>query len=82
MNSNKYTLDRFDGEYAVLLLKGDESQQEMINRSLVEGFANEGDILEIEWDVDGSFKNASVLKGETEDRRTQVSNLLEKLKNK
>lgn len=82
MKLNKYTLDRFDEEYAVLVLKGDESQQKLVERSKLESYAKEGDILDVEWNTDGSFKEASVLEMETEERRTQVSEMIEKLKRK
>lgn len=82
MNTNRYTLDCFDEDYAVLLLKDDESQQKLVERSKLESYAKEGDILDVEWNPDGSFKEASVLEAETDDRRTKVSDLIEKLKNK
>lgn len=82
MNSNKYTLDKYDGDYAVLLLKGDESQQKLIERSKLESYAKQGDILDVEWNPDGSFKEASVLEAETNNRKENVKNLLEKLKRK
>lgn len=82
MASTKYTLDRYDGEYAVLVLKGDESQQQRVERSKLESYAREGDILDVEWNPDGSFKEASVLQTETEQRRTDVEDLINKLKNK
>lgn len=82
MASTNYTLDRYDGEYAVLVLKGDESQQQLVERSKLESYAKEGDILDVEWNADGSFKEASVLETETEQRRSDVENLINKLKNK
>lgn len=82
MQSTKYTLDRYDGDYAVLVLKGDESQQQLVERSKLESYAKEGDILDVEWNPDGSFKEASVLQTETEKRRNDVKSLINKLKNK
>jgi len=82
MKSSKFTLDRYDGEFAVLLEKGNESHQELIDRSKLESYAKEGDILDVEWNSDGTFKEASVLEEETSNRKKDVSNLLEKLKNK
>lgn len=82
MKSNKYTLDRYDEEFAVLVEKGNESHQELIERSKLESYAKEGDILDVEWNTDGSFKEASVLQEETDTRKQDVSDLIEKLKNK
>ncbi|ALS77200.1 hypothetical protein AUO94_00430 [Planococcus kocurii] len=82
MKSNKYTLDRYDEEFAVLVEKGNESHQKLIERSKLESYAKEGDILDVEWNPDGTFKEASVLETETEERRVQVTALIEKLKNK
>ncbi|GKW45866.1 MULTISPECIES: DUF3006 domain-containing protein [Planococcus] len=82
MKSNRYTIDRFDGDFAVLLSKEDETQQKLIERSKVENYANEGDIIDVQWNSDGSFKKASVLKLETERRKLEVENLIEKLKRK
>ncbi|WP_298830046.1 DUF3006 domain-containing protein [uncultured Planococcus sp.] len=82
MKSTKYTLDRYDEEFAVLVEKGNESHQELIERSKLESYAKEGDILDVEWNPDGSFKEASVLQEETDTRKKDVSDLIEKLKNK
>lgn len=82
MKSNKYTLDRYDEAFAVLLEKGNESHQELIDRSKLESYAKEGDILDVEWNSDGSFKEASVLQAETDTRKKDVSTLIEKLKHK
>lgn len=82
MKSNKYTLDRYDEKFAVLLEKGNESHQELIERSKLESYVKEGDILDVEWNPDGSFKEASVLQEATDTRKKEVSDLIEKLKNK
>lgn len=82
MKSTKFTLERYDGEFAVLLDKKDESKQELVERSKLESYAKEGDILDVEWNPDGSFKEASVLEIETEQRKSAVEDIINKLKEK
>lgn len=70
-----YTLDRFEGEIAVL---ENRETKEIINvkRNLVQNFAKEGDILEL---VEGKYV---VNIEKTNQRRQYIINLMEKLKKK
>lgn len=68
----KVTVDRFEGETAVLLVRPEETQRILFPRELLPG-VREGDLLEV-----------TVRKemGETEEARERVSSLTEKLKQK
>ena len=68
----KVTVDRFEGETAVLLVRPDENQQILFPRELLPG-VEEGDILEI---------TATRDIRETEEARQRVSSLIEKLRQK
>lgn len=80
MRCDKYTLDRFEGDVGVLLLKGDESQELLVNKDQLTG-ANEGDILQVEFAEDDVTK-VTVLEEETKAEKEKVQSLLDKLKNK
>lgn len=81
MKSNKYTLDRYEGNIGVLLLKGDESQELFVPKEKLDD-AKEGDILLLETDDDNEIKNVTILLDETDAAREKVQDLLEKMKNK
>jgi len=68
----KVTVDRFEGETAVLLVRPEETKQILFPRELLPGVA-EGDILAIT--VEKEEK-------ETDAARERVSSLIEKLRNK
>ena len=68
----KVTVDRFEGETAVLLVRPEETQQILFPRELLPG-VEEGDILEIT--VTREIQ-------ETEEARARVSSLIEKLRQK
>ena len=68
----KVTVDRFEGDTAVLLVRPDENQQILFPRELLPG-VEEGDILEIT--VTREIQ-------ETEEARARVSSLIEKLRQK
>nr|WP_035425975.1 DUF3006 domain-containing protein [Halalkalibacterium ligniniphilum] len=83
MSVAKYTLDRIvDGQVAVFLLRDDESIQKDIPIEQLPSNVKEGDILEIQFNVDGSIKKANVLKKETDAAIDKANSLLEKLKKK
>jgi len=82
VNSNKYTVDRFDEGFAVLLLKTNENIQLKIPQEQLSSNVNEGDILEIELDEMGRIINFKVLEEETKDMKDKVEELINKLKNK
>lgn len=69
----KATLDRIEGEVAMLLVRGDESLRLDVPLALLPPDCKEGDVLEITITRDV---------GETEAARERVSSLLERLKSK
>lgn len=76
----RYTLDRLDDGFYVFLEKGNEEQQLLIPKEKVFIALTAGDIVDIQQHKDGY--QISVLKEETADRKQQVMDLIEKLKNK
>ena len=68
----KVTVDRFEGETAVLLVRPEETQQILFPRELLPG-VEEGDIL-------GITVTREI--HETEEARKRVSSLIEKLRQK
>ncbi|WP_404356509.1 DUF3006 domain-containing protein [Cytobacillus firmus] len=82
MKSDKYTIDRFEGNLVVLLLREDESIEKVIPEEQLGSSYREGDILEISFDEYGGVKRADYLKDETETAREKARNLLNKLKDK
>ena len=68
----KVTVDRFEGETAVLLVRPEETQHILFPRELLPG-VEEGDILEI---------TATREIRETEEARERVSSLIDKLRQK
>lgn len=80
MKCDKYTLDRYEGDVGILLLKEDESQELLVKKEWLKG-AQEGDILLVETQ-DNVVSKVTILKEETEDARKKVETLLNKLKSK
>ncbi|SDH33804.1 DUF3006 domain-containing protein [Alteribacillus bidgolensis] len=78
----KYTIDRFEGELAVLLLSGNETVQKDVPKEQLPDGVQEGDVIKIKWMDDGTVKEATFNKEETESRKEKAKSLLEKLKNK
>lgn len=76
----RYTLDRLDDGFYVFLEKGNEEQQLLIPKDKVSTALTAGDIVGIQQNETGY--QISVLKEETSDRKQQVMDLIEKLKNK
>jgi hypothetical protein len=68
----KVTVDRFEGETAVLLVRPEENHQILFPRELLPG-VEEGDILEVTVTRDIQ---------ETDETRQRVSSLIEKLRQK
>ena len=78
----KYTIDRFEGEQAVLLFKDDETIQHSVSKQQLPDGVKEGDILNLTIKPDGQVVMAEVLKEETEEAKRTAQTLLEKLKRK
>ncbi|WP_203334376.1 DUF3006 family protein [Planococcus beigongshangi] len=80
MEKTRYTLDRLDEGIYVFLEKGNEENQLLIPEYEITTPLTEGDIVSIDKEQEGY--TIEVLKEETTDRKKQVSDLIEKLKNK
>lgn len=78
MNSNKYTLDRFEGDYAVFLKRPDETEQLLIPRSDIQVAVKQGDIVQID-DRGDSYK-IEVLEAETKAAQDRINDLLARLR--
>ena len=79
MSSNKYTLDRFEGIYAIFLLRPYEINQLIIEKSELQVELREGDIVEIT-DTGYGYKVVK-LSEETSATEERVQGLLKKLRN-
>jgi len=82
VNSNKYTLDRFDEGFAVLLLKENESVEKLVPEESLNKTANEGDVIEVVFNEDGTINNFTILENETKEMKDKVTDIITKLKNK
>ena len=82
MNPNKYTLERFDDGFAVLLLRDDETVEKLVPLKEIEGLANEGDIIIAKFHEDGSLKHVKVLKEETEESKRKIEEIYNRILNK
>ncbi len=80
MKSVKYTIDRFEGNIAVLLQRDDESIQKVIPLSLL-GDVNEGDVVTLTFN-NGEVVNVNINVEETNQVRQQVKDLLKRLNGK
>lgn len=78
----KYTVDRFEGDFAVLLLRENEEKQFDVKKENLPSEVKEGDILDIEYNSDGSIKNVQILKQETNQAKKRAEDLIQKLVNK
>lgn len=79
MNDNTYTLDRFEGDYAVFLKRPEETDQLLIHRTKIHVPVNEGDLVQII--EDGETYQISLLQNQTEEQKGRVGKLLDQLKN-
>lgn len=80
VSSNKYTLDRFEGIYAIFLLRPYETNQLIIEKNELGVELEEGDIVEI---TDTGYGYHIVkLSTETAVTEQRMQGLLEKLRNK
>lgn len=75
---DKYTVDRFEGDKAILLLRKDESVQRDVDRKLLPSQTKEGDILNIEFKEKDDLK-AEILKQETSEAKQRAEKMIAKL---
>lgn len=78
MSSNKYTLDRFEGDYAVFLKRPDETEQLLIPRNAIQVTVKEGDIVQI--DDNGDSYKIEVLEAATKAAQDRINDLLARLR--
>ena len=78
MSSNKYTLDRFEGDYAVFLKRPNETEQLLIPRNAIQVTVKEGDIVQI--DDNGDSYKIEVLEAETKAAQDRIKDLLARLR--
>ena len=79
MSSTKYTLDRYEGEYAIFLMAENETSQKIIHRSEMNLELAEGDIVLID---DAPTINITLLQDETSAQKEKMSNMIERLRNR
>ncbi len=80
VNSNKFTLDRFEGDYAIFLRQPEETEQKIIHRTELNTEVKQGDIVTI--DEDGKHFLVTVLTDETAMQKDKMSSLMQKLRDK
>ncbi|MEK4627223.1 MAG: DUF3006 domain-containing protein [Solibacillus sp.] len=80
MKSHNYTLDRFEGDYAIFLKRPEETEQLLIERSEILVTVKEGDIVRIQ--DDGITYHIEVLEEETIEQKQRIQNLMQQLRNK
>jgi hypothetical protein len=81
VNTRIYTLDRFEGEKAVLLLRSDEKEELTVEKEKIKS-PKEGDIIEITFTEEGDILSSKVLEKETEEAKNKANELLNKLRKK
>ena len=79
MSSTKYTLDRYEGDYAIFLMADNETSQKIIHRSEMNIELKEGDIVLID---DAPTMNITLLHAETLAQKEKISNMIERLRNR
>ncbi len=79
----KYTIDRFEEDFAVLLDRENEEQQCLVLKAQLPLDAREGDILQLSWDEQtNEVHKVEILKDETQSAKKKAEDLLQKLLNK
>ena len=78
MSYNKYTLDRFEGEYAIFLKRPEEQEQLLIHRTDIHVPVKQGDIVRIQ--DDGQLYYIEVLEDETASQKDRIQNLMQQLR--
>lgn len=82
MKCAKYVIDRFEGDFAVLLLKEDESIQIDVSKDQLPETIKEGDILELQLSAENEIINVRLLEEETNSAKKRAEDLLQKILNK
>lgn len=80
MRLNKYTLDRYEGDYAIFLKHPEETEQLLIHQSEIDVELKEGDIVQIK--ADGGKYTFEALEAEIKERKEAIKNVLANLRNK
>ncbi|MCR8855389.1 DUF3006 domain-containing protein [Lysinibacillus fusiformis] len=80
MSSTKYTLDRIEDGYAVFLKYPEEEEQIIILQSAMNKPVLVGDRVQIE-EFDGMY-HIEILREETERKRADIQNLMDRLRHK
>jgi hypothetical protein len=81
VNTKIYTVDRFEGEKAILLLRSDEKEELAVEKEKITS-SMEGDIVEVTFTEEGKILSLKVLEKETEEAKNKANELLNKLRNK
>ncbi len=76
----KYTLDRIEDGYAIFLTYPEEEEQIIMLQSAMNKPVQVGDRVQIE-EIDGIY-HIDILKEETEQKRADIQNLMNRLRNK
>lgn len=76
----KYTLDRFDGDYAVFLQHPEEMEQLLIHRDDMDLSLKEGDVVAIS--DNGRTYDITVLNEETTNQKQRIQRLMQQLRDK
>ncbi|GEM_PF-3570383 len=74
-----YTIDRFEGEFAVILERGNESVQRDVPLTQLPSMVQQGDLVDIEFSEDGVIRKAVILNEQTLSAKQRAEALLQKL---
>lgn len=80
MSWNNYTLDRFEGDYAIFLKRPAEVEQLLIHRNDLQIQLKQGDLVRI-FDG-GTYYEIEPLPEETANKQQELTNLMARLRNK
>ena len=78
MSYHKYTLDRFDGDYAVFLKRPEETEQLLIQRTEILVALQEGDIVGIQ--KTGEKHRIEVLQEDRNVQKDRIQQLMKQLR--
>ncbi|ELK47222.1 DUF3006 domain-containing protein [Halobacillus sp. BAB-2008] len=81
-SDGKYTVDQFEGDYAVLLFRPDESIVVNVKKQELPPTVKEGDILHVSFNSQNAVTSAVILEDETKSARKTAEDLIKKLRNK